>query len=117
MSNEKIDLSVLDDLPKETQKVILEELARLSKQVNDLDEQMVAIEKETMKAMSGMSDKIWEYACRLDAGPFYVTFILNEISIGFWGIIDDGYLTVEFNFLFFTLGINIPLGIKEDEDE
>ena len=111
------DPEILAKVPEEQRGLVTAEIARLSKENDDLKIENKTIEKETIQQMLGMERSVLDHTYRWDFGPIYLVCSMNELAFGVWSVVDDGYLSILFNFLIFTLGVDIPLGIKEDKDE
>lgn len=107
---------ILAELDPKHREPITEEIARLSKENNDLLLENKTIETETIQQMLGMEQSVLDYTYRWELGPVYFVCTMNELAFGVWTVVDEGYLTILFNFLIFTVGVDIPLG-KKDEDE
>ncbi len=113
----EFDPKILAKLDSKYRECITEEMARLSKENDDLKIENKTIEKETMQQILGIEQNILDNTYRWELGPIYFICTMNELAFGMWAVIDEGYLTVNFNFLVFTLGADIWLGMKEDEDD
>ena len=107
---------ILDELDPKHREPITEEIARLSKENDDLRIDNKTIEKETIQQMFGIDQSVLDYTYRWNLGPVHVVCTMNELAFGLWAIVDEGYLTIHLNFLVFTLGMDIPLGTKDQED-
>jgi len=107
---------ILAEIDPEHRGAVMEEIARLSKENDDLKVENKTIEAETIQQMLGIEQNVLDHTYRWDFGPVYFVCTMNELAFGLWAIVDEGYLTIHVNFLVFTLGVDIPLGIK-DEDE
>ena len=112
----KFDPTILAKLDPKHRESVTKEIARLNKENDDLLIENKTIEKETIQQMLGMEQGVLDHIYRWDLGPIYFVCTMNELAFGLWAIVDEGYLTINFNFLFFTLGIDIPLG-TQNEDE
>ena len=112
----EFDPTILAELDPKHRESITEEIARLNKENDDLLIDNKTIAAETIQQMLGMEQSVLDHTYRWDLGPIYFVCTMNELAFGVWSIVDDGYLTVLFNFLIFTLGVDIPLG-TQDEDE
>ncbi len=112
----EFDPKILAKLDPKQRESVTVEMARLSKENDDLKIENKTIEKETIQQMLGMEDNVLDHTYRWDFGPIYFVCTMNELALGPWAIVDEGYLTIHFNFLFFTLGVDIPLR-TQDEDE
>ena len=108
---------ILAKLDPKSRESVTEEIARLNKENDDLLIENKTIEAETIQQMLGMEQSALDNTYRWEFGPVYFVCTMNELAFGAWTVVDDGYLTILFNFLFFTLGVDIPLGIKNEEDE
>jgi len=106
---------ILGEIDPEHRGAVMEEIARLSKEVDDLKIENKTIEKETIQEMLGMEQDVLDNIYRWEFGPIYVVCTMNELAFGVWAIMDQGCLTILFNFLIFTLGIDIPLGTKDED--
>ena len=107
---------ILDELDPKHREPITEEIARLSKENDDLLIDNKTIAAETIQQMLGMEQNVLDHIYRWDFGPIYFVCTMNELAFGVWAVVDEGYLTAHFNFLIFTVGVDIPLG-TQDEDE
>ena len=92
-------------------------MARLSKENDDLKIENKTIAKETMQSMLGFENSVYENTYRYDIGPFYFVCTMNELALGSWCCVDEGYLTILINFLWFSVGVDIPIGGVDEEDE
>ena len=110
------DPKILAELDPKHREPITEEIARLSKENDDLRIDNKTIETETIQQMLGMEQSVLDQTYRWEFGPVYFVCTMNELAFGVWAVVDEGYLTVLFNFLIFTLGVDIPLG-RQNKDE
>jgi len=108
---------ILSKLDPEHRGVVTEEMARLNKENDDLKIENKTIETETIQQMLGMEQNVLDHTYRWEFGPVCFVFTMNELAFGIWSVVDDGCLTILFNFLFFTIGVDIPLGVQDEEDE
>lgn len=107
---------ILDELDPKHREPITEEIARLNKENDDLLIDNKVIAAETIQQMLGMEQNVLDHTFRWDLGPVYFVCTMNELAFGFWAVVENGYLTINFNFLIFTVGVDIPLG-TQNEDE
>jgi len=111
------DPRILIELDPKHREPVVKEMARLIKENDDLKIENKTIAIETMQHMIGMENNVIENTYRCEFGPFYFVCTMNEFAIGPWFCVEDGYLTILLNFLWFTVGVDIPIGGVDEEDD
>ena len=111
------DPEILTKLDPKYRGPVSDEMSRLIKENDDLRIENKTIASETMQHMLGMENSVIENTYRYDFGPFYFVCTMNELAIGPWCCVEDGYLTILLNFLWFTLGVDIPIGVGGGKDD
>jgi len=112
----KFDPEILAKVPEEQRGPVTEEMARLSKENDALREENKEIADTIYAAIFQAEEELENFHGHFSLGPFYFSYMMNELAIGPYMCISDGCLSLELNFLFFTFGIIIPIGGGKNDD-